>query len=634
MKSLLIAILFYPMSLFAATYYVDYSTGSDSNPGTSKSSPWQRQPYMRGFGGHYTHASGDRFIFKGGVTWPASCFPLSIVTGGSGSTNDYYGVDSTWFAGSAWVKPKFDGTYSVSTLINIVSNITIDNLELCHVQDPSDAAGLILAGTTGNTLIENCHLHGWRLAGSTDGAHGGYYARGYTASTITTNILQNTEIENSENSSKTQAASGTCVRFGGKIIGCKIHDNSSGVLFCTEFTNSQLYNITGNSIGNNDYHTNGIYLDSVTLGQTVGYVRGSYIHDVSGGANMAYMNCRGANVNQYVYDNVFYGVISDQCAVEVEPYAYGSGGTQGNVYVWNNTIVNYNSSLPAVSIVDEGGSPQPNIVEVQNNQIINAPTVIDRGPAANKIQDHNLSETTAQATAAGYTLANLYAPTSSVSPSVGIGAAIPVGIFTIDILGKIRVAPWDVGAYQFTADHSGATPTPTPKPTSTPKPTPTPPPAVSLFSASAKPSVVTWADPNQVQLGVKFQTSVAGTITAIRFYKGAQNVGTHVGTLWSSTGKLLATATFTNETASGWQQVKLATPVTVTAKTTYIAAYHTNGFYSVTPAYFNVATTNGAITAPVSSASSGNGVYIYGSSSAFPTSSFNANNYWVDVVFD
>jgi hypothetical protein len=31
--------------------------------------------------------------------------------------------------------------------------------------------------------------------------------------------------------------------------------------------------------------------------------------------------------------------------------------------------------------------------------------------------------------------------------------------------------------------------------------------------------------------------------------------------------------------------------------------------------------------------SGGNGVFQYGSSSVFPTNSYNATNYWVDVVF-
>ena len=67
--------------------------------------------------------------------------------------------------------------------------------------------------------------------------------------------------------------------------------------------------------------------------------------------------------------------------------------------------------------------------------------------------------------------------------------------------------------------------------------------------------------PNAVNLGVKFQSDVAGYITGIRFYKGPSNTGTHVGHLWTASGALLATATFTNETASGWQQVNFANPV-------------------------------------------------------------------------
>jgi len=157
----------------------------------------------------------------------------------------------------------------------------------------------------------------------------------------------------------------------------------------------------------------------------------------------------------------------------------------------------------------------------------------------------------------------------------------------------------------------------------------------SLFSPSATPSTITENDPNAVDLGVKFQTSVNGTISAIRFYKGPKNTGTHIGDLWTTSGTLLASATFRNETASGWQQVNFSTPVSITAGTTYIASYHTNvGEYSVTDNYFASSLTNGPLTAPSSSSSGGNGVYAYGRSNLFPNNSFNASNYWVDVVFN
>jgi hypothetical protein len=162
---------------------------------------------------------------------------------------------------------------------------------------------------------------------------------------------------------------------------------------------------------------------------------------------------------------------------------------------------------------------------------------------------------------------------------------------------------------------------------------------ISLFSGSDTPAVVTVNDPNPVELGVKFQSSQAGNITAIRFYKGPQNTGTHVGNLWSTvSGTLLpgGTATFSNETSSGWQQVNLPSPVPITANTIYVVSYHTNGEYSADDDYFDTAAkTNGPLTAPATgNVAGGNGVYAYGSTSTFPTNTFLGSNYWVDVVFN
>src|ERR1019366_824957 len=92
---------------------------------------------------------------------------------------------------------------------------------------------------------------------------------------------------------------------------------------------------------------------------------------------------------------------------------------------------------------------------------------------------------------------------------------------------------------------------------------------------------------------------------------------------------LLATATFTSETASGWQEVDFSNPVAITAGTTYVASYHTNGDYSSDPNYFATSHARGDLIAP----SGSNGVYAYGSGDLFPTNSFNSTSYGVDVVF-
>ena len=86
---------------------------------------------------------------------------------------------------------------------------------------------------------------------------------------------------------------------------------------------------------------------------------------------------------------------------------------------------------------------------------------------------------------------------------------------------------------------------------------------------------------------MKFTSDIFGTITAIRFYKATANTGTHVGSLWTSTGQLLAQATFTGETASGWQQVSFSKPVPVVPGTTYVASYFApKGHYSDDVNYF------------------------------------------------
>lgn len=196
--------------------------------------------------------------------------------------------------------------------------------------------------------------------------------------------------------------------------------------------------------------------------------------------------------------------------------------------------------------------------------------------------------------------------------------------------------------YQQIAREAGAAPPPPPPP---PPPDPPPSPGCQQLvdleqkiwsDSTPPPEVLSDSDTNAVELGVKFRSGRAGCITALRFYKGGTgNTGPHVGHLWQATGGApLASATFTNETMTGWQQVNLAAPVPISAGTTYIVSYHAPaGHYSVNENYFATAVGTGDLTALASGTSGANGVYAYGPSSSFPTSSYLKSNYWVDVVF-
>ena len=148
------------------------------------------------------------------------------------------------------------------------------------------------------------------------------------------------------------------------------------------------------------------------------------------------------------------------------------------------------------------------------------------------------------------------------------------------------------------------------------------------------PSVIDSGDTAPIELGVKFTADINGSVTGVRFYKAPGNTGTHVGALWTAGGTLLAQVTFTNETASGWQEADFSSPVPITAGNTYVVGYLApNGHYSATPSQFASGPVDNAPLHGVANSSSQNGVYAYSASTTFPTNSYNATGYSVDVMF-
>jgi hypothetical protein len=155
----------------------------------------------------------------------------------------------------------------------------------------------------------------------------------------------------------------------------------------------------------------------------------------------------------------------------------------------------------------------------------------------------------------------------------------------------------------------------------------------SLWSTTAVPGWIDNPDTLPVELGVRFRADDDGFISGLRFYKSANNTGTHTADLWTTTGTLLATATFSGETASGWQTVNFAQPVPIKAGTIYIASYHTNaGHYSDDIGYFSSGVNNGPLHALADGVSGPDGVFAYGPAGNFPTGTYHASNYWVDVL--
>lgn len=218
--------------------------------------------------------------------------------------------------------------------------------------------------------------------------------------------------------------------------------------------------------------------------------------------------------------------------------------------------------------------------------------------------------------------------TSPFAWSVSSGA-LPPGLSIDANTGAISGTPTALGTYDFTIQLSDAS-APVQAVTRSMRITVATTISSTIWPETAVPDVVDAGPDNSVELGVRFRTDADGRVTGVRFYKATTNGGTHTANLWSSTGTLLATATFTNETPSGWQQVSFSTPVAVTANTIYVVSYHTDvGHYSYTPSYFSgVGVDNPPLHVPT-----GGGVFAYGPQGTFPGNSSNGTNYWVDVIF-
>jgi hypothetical protein len=213
-----------------------------------------------------------------------------------------------------------------------------------------------------------------------------------------------------------------------------------------------------------------------------------------------------------------------------------------------------------------------------------------------------------------------------------VAGALPAGLSLTPATGAVTGTPTGTGTASFTVRVTGAAGETATKILSigvSPRPV-----DVTLWPATAVPTRADFGADRSIEVGVKFRSDVAGVVKGIRFYKSAANTGTHSGSLWSSAGTRLANATFTGETASGWQEVRFATPVAIAASTVYVASYHApTGHYANDNSYFATARDAPPLHALANGTSGANGVFIYNANVRFPSTGRTSTNFWVDVVF-
>jgi hypothetical protein len=461
----------------AATYYIDYVDGSDGNDGTAKTTPWKRHPFMAGWSGHYSHAAGDRFIFKGGRTWPRACFQMKITAGGSSDTSrDYYGVDQTWFTNESFVKPKFDfehiligggaGTVGSGFMVENANFITIDYLDFANhrsgLDTPSTTAygscTIALVGTSQNITIKNCHIRDWDIptivSPNFDGGSGGgvfLFAWGGGGPGIS--ILNNTITQ-----SGVSVRSGRALSLWGEIGGNDIYEVSIGLLGAGYIHDNHIHHIRDATDA--ELHENAIY----TTGPST--IANNVINDLA--ASVMPILCEpgrsgSSGDTTLVYNNVVYngstGGSANGClTIEAgEQYAPITG-----VKAYNNTFEH--GSGTCVRVIPRAGV-RLGLIDLRNNHYITSGTPRDIPSSAyiTLIESNNVTQTGVAAAESGATTSNNYRPTSERAPTIRAGINFSSS-FTTDIDGSPRRSgsEWDAGAYEFAG--IAATPTPPKRP--------------------------------------------------------------------------------------------------------------------------------------------------------------------------
>jgi hypothetical protein len=498
--TVLLLALFAAGTASATTYYIAAS-GSDSNNGTAKTTPWQLAPGMPGCTGTCaatTPKAGDRFIFRGGDTWhygagtPSVGGTWSWNWSGSSASPIYIGVDDTWFAGSSWKRPIMTGdnpssTAYVSSCAHATpvmfsatdrSYVTIDNFEWtgkCWTSgDGSDTIwygrSSSATGSVGMTVSNN-YFHGWSTCnGCSDAA---YAIHGYANntgqnpnSTITGNVFDGSDSHcNGANDCVPVAIYGDCTYVTNnvfrRIANIGVCNDTlvfagNNVQYSYEPADPALHGNVMEWLGYGPSGAGAMYIynnliANVTNGETIdinvastAYVFNNVYFNNGNPAN-CFMDesANGATVTVYHFNET----LDNPCTLRI------FNTFVGNWHAANMHFIGYSSSLSSV----------------YNNNAGGAANIIDDGG--------HVFQSESQANSQGYTASNNYAPNSSGDATIGAGSnltsrcnsmsyapaanACKAGFAAVtydatnhvanasNVVPRPSTGNWDAGAYSF-----------------------------------------------------------------------------------------------------------------------------------------------------------------------------------------
>lgn len=476
----------YPHPLQAAgstarTFYVDFAGGSDSNNGTSKSTPWKHAPGMTGCGGvcHSTAlVGGDTVIFKGGVTWTGS-FQWDI--SGGASSMVAYTTDHSWFSGVSWSQPVFDDQSAVPPtgpsggMVNgQTSFITLNDLKFVNCGAPGVFADdeCLVFPNVHDIAITNCtfQTHNWISVYFPYTSAGSYSNITFTGNDVsgTSNAIW---IAGTTNSliHNVNISSNTFHDYHADMVG-GTHGNG---FHWYASPNDQTANLDGMVFCNNrsygDFSSNGTYVDSVSGGGMTAFfffeapLSGvvcnndfSFTNPGAGGAptfnsfiNFGYSNgTTSHNINLEIYNNSLVNAGANAMSAAID---FGYLATSGD----HVTIKNNIASGMSACLYAQDTSATTSLTASDNNL----------WNCSSGIHWNTAFKAAAQWQALGFDTHGVFnqnpswiaAPGNEMlnagSPAIGAGAnlaSLNYAALNSDRAGTIRPTSgaWDIGAYQ------------------------------------------------------------------------------------------------------------------------------------------------------------------------------------------
>lgn len=467
----------------ATTYYVDFSSGSDNNAGTSKSAPWQRVKGMVGctsICNSTVLADGDAVVFKGGVTW-TSVFQWAVV--GGTSTVITYTTDHSWYSGTSWTQPVFDDQAAKPPggpsggMINVsASNVLLNDMQIQNCDYLSSAGQTIecvVVANASNVSITNCTF-------STQSWISVYFiftvAGSYSNFTFTGNDISHTS---------------NAIWVASSSANTAIHTFNASNNVYHDFHDNMVAGTHGNGFhyfsgGNHSDSTQ--YMDGVTYCGNRSYgdftSSGTFVSDVSGGAMTALFFTEGSASGVICNNDFSFSPAQGGLFRNLLDLTGGLNPHPVSLQVYNNSLVNVGinsmTSAIGVSYMVSGDS-----VVLQNNIASGMSICVyaeDAVSGAALSSDYNLwncSSGTNRINTTYYNYSQWQAlgydphPSPSIlgldpswiaapgnerllsgSPAIGAGinlTSLGIAALNSDKAGVARPATgaWDIGAYQY-----------------------------------------------------------------------------------------------------------------------------------------------------------------------------------------